>query len=301
MKVRLLNPLEWDKQLLMFPYRSAYQSFYWYDTVTRSLGGTFLPVCVDANKVTYAVPCFQGEPWSKDGFHIGCVGYGGPVPMSFYLSGEQEMQDIKSIILSIESKFNLRCSGLTHYPKESIESIDQCQVTHILSLDNDVQKLFDTVFSGNVRTSIRKAKKSGVIVQKLEDEVSIHTAWNLVKYTQKAVGSSYVTPFQFFKKLSEGIRHNEYGSGLYGAFFEGQLIAASSVVWSPWEMAYYLNGWNREYAELCPNYLLIFHLIQEAINKKCHYFNFGESAYESLHIAKKRWGGSEYHVFRTTF
>lgn len=285
-----LSDVEWDELLKLAPYKSVYSSSNWFKNITKSLGGNYVLLLYKKEDSQFLIPCFIGQPWSE-GVRIGAIGYGGPIPLN-----NDKSLSFHELISLVESYFSMTCTAATSIPYKALPVVDNKDIkvtkTQILSLGNMVES-FNNKYSGNVRTSIRKAIKSSLTVKLLSsNEASV--ALSLIHSTQMRVKSPYRTPENLFENIA-------FESGIgkcYGAFLENKVIAVTLALTSAYETAYYLNGWDPGFSNLCPNHLLIHHMINEAVLNKCDFFNFGESPYDSLLESKKRWGPSEYYIQR---
>lgn len=291
MKFRILHENEWDEILLTTSYPSVYSCSEWFKAVKQSFGGEYHLVLWQLNReASYLIPFFSGKPWSSS-TRIGSIGYGGPLPIENFIP--VRLEDIQILAQKI---FGDPCTAITTFPshRESIllsEKNTTISHTNILKLFN-YNDMYTSAFSGNVRNSIRKAQKHGVEVRKLSQNY-FDGALHLIHKTQESVDASYKTPENFFTALIT----SEIGGAL-GAFYQNKLISVTVFVKNDFEIAYYLNGWDREYSSLNANPLLINEMILIGLDSNCKVFNFGESAYDSLRIAKNRWGGQEYSIYR---
>lgn len=293
MIIKLLNNQQWDELLLIATYHSPYLKWFWYQLIEKHVGGKFYPLFVDVYEKQYLVPCFVNLPWSQ-GVRIGAVGYGGPV----CLTQNHYFKDVPKIIQGIRDYFQIDCTGGVGYPLDdhSLFSIQNGKnsATYLLNITCGIDCLFDSVYTGNIRTCIRKAKKSGVIIEEIS-ESNVEQAWNLLKKTQHDVGASYQTSFPFFCDLA---LYNKTNSRGYIAIYQKEIVSTSILLFSKHEAAHYLHGWNRSYSHLCANQMLINHMINVSITMACKIFNFGESNTDDLKKAKTKWGAKEYYVLR---
>lgn len=291
MSFEILTNDKWDLYLNQTSYPSVYLSSQWFQLVENQFGGEKkLVLWVDSSGEKILIPYFQGRPWS-DQVRIGSIGYGGPIPLNSEI--KLSVDYIQSITKSI---FNKECTAITSLPGQSINNTDgeiSTTYTNIMRLNKD-SDFYNETYSGNIRTAIRKAEKSGVKIVEVTDDI-LEEAVQLIHFTQKAVGAPYVTPYFFIKEI---IQNTMVSGNAFGAVYEGKLISVVVFVHNDFELGYYLNGWNRDYKNLCANQLLIHNMIITAINRGCSAFNFGESAYGSLQKSKLRWGGDEYFVNR---
>lgn len=277
--VRELSAEEWDEQVQEaisdFPF---YQSTF-LRSVQQAVGGQ-LSLFEVTDGQRWLLPCWRGKPWTKEGFKLSSIGYGGPIP----LSGEGGTE---TAIRTLEIHLGVPFCGAKLAPGRVLPRSEFFTYSHVLFVDREPQQLFEEVLSGNCRTAIRKSRKEGIRVCLL-DQVYWHEAHELLVATQRIVGADYCTQRELFFSWSAMKE-----ARLLGAFFGEQLVAMSLLLLSPSIGFHLLHGWDLDHRKTCANQALIWHMILLTSAEGCREFHFGESHMESLRKAKTRWGAQE--------
>ena len=116
-------------------------------------------------------------------------------------------------------------------------------------------------------------------------------------------------PLRWFEILYEMVTQKELGAILL-AERDGMVIAGVVLIYSPSSIHYFHNGSQYEYLKFCPNELLVYSSIEEAIEKKVSFFDFMGSDPNDLSLLrfKEKWGSQsrdiytyvkDYHPFRS--
>lgn len=295
LKIQELTSSEWQSYIENSDYSSVFFQHWWGKATEKYFGVKFMPLLlsIDAD-LKVLVPCYIAD----SNFRIGFIGYGGPLPLS-EMSVSCEVSLSYRIMDYLSKYFNLPCVGFTSYVhnKWQLVATDMqpfVSNTTIVSLEGTEDVIFNQVISGNVRTAIRKAQKSNVVIRHITPDLEAQ-AYKLIADTQHNNGAGYVTDYNFFTFLSSP--DAKYSMG-FAAYIGCEMHAAAVCLFSPKEAFHYLHGWNRVNMGSCFNQLLIWSMMQEAIKRKCMFFNMGESHYQSLLEAKMRWGGVEVPLIR---
>ena len=277
-----------------------FQETAWRNAITECFGGaSSIVILSQCGEPWYSLAVFSGAPWSAAGqFRVGAVGYGGPYPLhQFATDALSSPGALASLLDKTQEALGMKLAGGTTFPLKNSWEQDlpgQVSYTSCVSLPSADEEMFEKVISKNVRTAVRKAQKTGVIVQKL-GEKDLFRAQELLMATQKRVGASYETPLQFLESLYKIANPS---INFYGAFLNGVMCAFSGFLYGSSEAFHLFNGWDREFASVCPNQLLLWCGIKEAISRQLATFNFGESHYKTLAEAKSRWGAREVPLIR---
>jgi hypothetical protein len=277
-----------------------FQETAWRSALTECFGGTSKMVILSqCGEPWYSLAVFSGAPWSAAGeFRVGAVGYGGPYPLHQCATDALSSPGaLASLLERTQEALGLKLAGGTTFPLKiswKQDLLGQVSYTSCVSLPAADEEMFEKVISKNVRTAVRKAQKTGVVVQKL-GEKDLFSAHELLTATQNRVGASYETPLKFLQSL-HGMANPSVD--FYGAFVNGVMCAFSGFLYGSSEAFHLFNGWDREFASLCPNQLLLWCGIKESISRQLATFNFGESHYKTLAEAKSRWGGHEVPLIR---
>lgn len=293
MKIIKLTDEEWDFCLTAAHYKCFFYTSFWKNQIIKNFGGQALLIKCEVASKNWLVPLYFGKPWSQ-GFRTSSIGYGGPIPLFHIHDPDLELKNIRNVLTELESKYKISCKGFTTYPSHDWASVtlknkEFLSFTQILSLEKDPTYLFEKVFSGNVRTSIRRAQKEGVCVRLIyPNEVKV--AYKLLVETQQTVKSTYVTPFSFFSSLFESASN---GVKVWGAFSQlNEMVAMSMSLFTELDGFHLFSGWDRRLGKGGANQAILWTMIQEALKLNLVSFNLGESPSELLNKAKSRWGGN---------
>ena len=295
MKINLLNKTEWSMKLKLSPYRTVFHEYWWGKFTTEYLGGEFFPILVEDENRQWLLPCYIGKPWSEnDQVSIGGIGYGGPLPLYEINSPAIEGNRVSEILPEIAQYFKKNSIKATLYSDKSWSLIEdnrfQMSSTVKIPLIRSKDYMFENILTGNVRTAIRKAHKSDVVVRGInssEDELA--QSYNLLIDTQKRVNSKYVTDRKLFMSLAQN--NNYQKSKCFVAIKDSRILATTILVWNDLEAFHLFHGWDKNYDSLCANQSILWEMINFAKVEKLESFNMGESHSENLLRAKLRWGG----------
>lgn len=292
MNIKEISATQWDALIYKTNYPSIFLLSSWIKIVVKFIGGEYrlIELTVDDSN-TILFPIFFNMPWCKNDqyFSIGVVGYGGPAIIGDIILSTNQM-------VMLENYLGKKCHFLISLPNQNVSELKQTDfvfsssLTFIFDLPKNEEHLLD-LYSGNIRTCIRKALKNEVIIEKINEQ-NVTEAYNLLVETQKRV-SPYITDFDFFKYLA---LKTDFSFGYIAK--KENIISVGVFLFSNFECMHYLNGYSKESAPLCANQLIIYQAMRYAIKKNIKVFNFGESAYANLINAKKKWNGNSSIVYR---
>lgn len=295
LKVQELTRFEWQTYIENSEYNSVFFQYWWGQVTEQHFAVKFRPLLMSTDaELKVLVPCYVTDV----NFRIGFIGYGGPLPL-YDMNVSCELDLYHRIMAHLKEYFNLPCIGFTSYVHNKWKYVkDDMQPfisnTTVMSLEKTEDFVFNQTISGNVRTAIRKAQKSNVSIRNITPDI-VAQAYKLIIDTQRNNGAGYVTDYDFFTFLASS--NSEYSKG-FAAYIDDEMLGAAICLFSPKEAFHYLHGWNRVNMSTCFNQLLIWSMVQEAIKRKCIFFNMGESHYKSLLEAKRRWNGVEFPLIR---
>jgi serine/alanine adding enzyme len=169
--------------------------------------------------------------------------------------------------------------------------------TFLLSLDVGPDVLWKRFEGGRVRTAVRKALNSGLIVER-----GLHLQESLAEVMSRHM-RDLGTPFHrlsFYQCIAEELPHH---SEILMAKYNGRYIGAVLLV-SCKDTIYWLHGAGlREYRSLAPVSLLVWEAIRSSCERGFAYFDFGRSRWDSgTFFFKRQWRAQpvplyyEYHL-----
>jgi hypothetical protein len=298
MKVSRLSAAAWAEGVVKSTSLTPFHNEQWLDLVVRHFGGELTLYRVDGDGIDWFVPVLAGLPWSKSGFRVGGIGYGGPLPVHGDVTSAALYDGTRRVIEHVESDRREICTAAVSIPHRAwsglsdfVEPTESVYCTQLLDLQGDDASLLST-FSGNVRTALRKADRSGIRVRRLR-QTDVNAAHELLVITQRAVGAAYITKADFFAAIVTGYK----SSASYGAFRESRLLAVAVTLRGARSDFHLFHGWDRAFASLCANQALLWHVIRVARRRGARILDLGKSYTSSLASAKGRWGARPCGVF----
>lgn len=230
---------------------------------------------------------------SRNSLSMNIVGYGGPLPVSSVKDGgAAEMLRTTAAARAIGVSLRGKQISSQLYPAPHWESLPLENMTCKVALQQDAESNFANVITGNARTAVRKAEKSGITVRQLDtdNEEDAKAALHLLHMTQAQVGSSYLTSPSLFNALNRMQGQKVVGRTLV-AEKDTAIVGMATYISNSKELFHLFHGWDRDFASSCPNQALIWRMIQIAAEDGIPTFNMGHSHTDALLQAKLRWGG----------
>jgi len=163
---------------------------------------------------------------------------------------------------------------------------------HVIALDADVAEL-EMRFRGNMRRTIRKARRSGLTIRAGETLSDMERFYELNMLTRRRHGL-IPQPWQFFENIH---RHMICGGGglLLLCEYEGRAIAADLLLGYGTKLVNKFNASDGRYQRLGPNNLLLMRGIELGAADGYSELNLGrtEPEHEGLRRFKLGWGSRE--------
>jgi len=161
-------------------------------------------------------------------------------------------------------------------------------VTFILSLDRSIDDIWKSIDKEN-RTAIRKAKKNEIQIVDLQDKSQLKAFYDIYLKTMKRLGSP-PQKLEFFNVLWDHFYPRNLKvlmSSYHGEFISGALFFLHQNT-----IHYAYGGLLNEHANLRPNNLLFWTLIEWGNANRYDYLDFGRTRQNSgVYLFKKKWGG----------
>ncbi|MEZ2247278.1 GNAT family N-acetyltransferase [Microcoleus sp.] len=300
MNISDINKETWNEKLKSSPYQTPFHDAFLIDVFINELGGNYSLYCVENENKYWLVPVFYGEPWYRDVsvFATSAVGYGGPLPLHGITNINHEFIAIKKVIRFLEGYLQKSFNKGVLYPFIDWENmIDKSGETFIIDMGTDIDDTFSHILTGNARTAIRKAEKSGLIVKQPENKKELEEAYGLIINTQKLVSSSYMTPYSLLERF---FKEKELPIKIYLALYKDIIVSVVVLLENEKHSFHWLHGWNRDYAKFCGNQFLIWFMIRSCIEKGCLKLNLGACHTEEQKKAKMRWGAKPRKILNLT-
>jgi len=163
-------------------------------------------------------------------------------------------------------------------------------VTHILSLDDDLDSIFRRFDRTCVRKNIRKAEKSNLKTTIISDKDELKNFYFLYSRARKRLGLPAL-PIKFFEEIFNSFVPS--GKAIYLVTRYGNIPVASLLIFI------YKNrcsaealGWDINFKSLRPVSFIYWEAIKISRTLGCKYFDFGRTARDNkdLIFFKSNWG-----------
>lgn len=177
-------------------------------------------------------------------------------------------------------------------PTVSSAAPSQVFITHDVDLQKTENELFSSL-KGSNRTSIRKAKKSGIFIEISKSFDSLKSFYRLHCLTRKRHGLP-PQPFNFFKNILDSVIVNDLGI-LVTAVFSGKAIAAKIFFNFGTRAMFKYGASDMAYQNLRPNNLVMWEAMNQYRERGFESLNLGRTEYRNhglLHF-KRLWGARE--------
>lgn len=169
-------------------------------------------------------------------------------------------------------------------------------VTHILSINGSLEKLFKSFHGTSIRQRIKRAKRSNLQFRIADKEDELKIFYKLETAVRKKKGLP-PQPYKFFTNMWMILKPKNL---LFVPVveFEGKIIAAAMVLKFKDTFYFEYSASNQNYLKLSPNQLLIWGIIKIASSTQIKYMDFGRSSLEnrSLIEFKERWGAKKHQL-----
>jgi serine/alanine adding enzyme len=286
-----VSPGAWDDFVSSHSEASGYHRWGWKGVFERGLGHrTHYLAAMEAGRICGILPTVEVRSWlfGRTLSSLPYVNYGGVLA---------DTEAARAGLLASAVEFARR-RGLTdvllrhtqrQFPALPVRTH---KVAMLLPLDRTIDGMW-TRLDRKVRNQIRKAQKSGVTVQTGSVEL-LDDFYGVFARNMRDLG----TPV-YGRKLFEAILTAFPGHAkLHVARLESTAVAGALSYRSGTVLEVPSASSLREHRTVCPNYLVYWTVLQEAIDQGCSTFDFGRStpADGSYHF-KEQWGGVPHQLW----
>lgn len=179
-------------------------------------------------------------------------------------------------------------------PPAGAAQLSSSAFRHVLRLGTNDEEVLQNVRYPQVRRSVKKAIREGVVVRPGESKRDlVDVFYKLHVMTRRRLGVP-VQPRRYFELLWS--RMLEPGLGrLFLGYSNGTPIAGAIVLlWKSWAI-YKYSASDERAKKLRPNNLLVWTALQWSIEQRVTLFDFGrtDADHEGLRTFKKGWGAHE--------
>jgi len=166
---------------------------------------------------------------------------------------------------------------------------------HVLELQSDPQAVYAGFHPSQVKRSIRRAEREGLIVRtgsRGEDLTDVFYGLHLRTRRRQGVP---IQPKRFFRMLWDRIIARGMGSVVVVETPAGEPIAAAVFVFWNRTVVYKFGASDESSWSLRPNHLLFWHAIRTACERGDRWFDFGrtDAGQDGLSAFKRSWGARE--------
>lgn len=292
---------EWDDYVLTHPNGSPFHLSSWLQTIYQAYN--FEPLLFvkkdNDNKIAGIFPCFLIKSIinGKRIVSIPFSDYGGPLCSS----GSNDDEFLTAIIEMYGNKIKyleIRC----HLVTDSCTCCHDYYKRHILELSNNPDEVKQRINKRTIQYSIRKAKKSGVVITEENTLYGIRQFYRLNEMTRTKHGVPS-QPEKYIHSLFENMVTNKLAY-IYLAAIQNKVIAASIFIRFKDTIHYKYNASDPEYLTTKkPNHLLTWHAIKNACLAGYRYIDFGRTSPDNKGLMryKEMWGAQpsccQYHYY----
>lgn len=285
---------KWDQFVLRHPLGSIYHTTAWMRVVQKTFKHEPLYIYLEENeKIRACLPLFRVSSWIA-GEHLACL----PattvcdpladekdlVKLMVYAQGRPQQVDWTPWEIRTGVKFQ------ASMPFPSVEVLDY--VTHLLDLDRSLEAIWKSLHKGQVVRSIRKARRSGLVISDGCDKRDFSEFYKLYLGMRKRNGL-LPQPLSFFLNLWE--EFSPTGN------IELKLAWLNSRLVSGVLLLKYRDVTNYEYGatdpaalKSRPSQLLLWRSIEKAHADGYRWFDFGRTRLDNIGLLnfKDLWGTS---------
>lgn len=292
MPLEKVNRSFWEKRIVDSIYCTAFHEINVITLFTKAIGGEFELFYAKEQNKEWLISIFYGSPWTENSneFATSCVGYGGPLPLHKVEDVVSEISDLKDIILQIENLTGKKFHHGQLYPANHWSNLNLTNTlneTLLVDLKESLDETFKSVLTVNARNAVRKARKKEIKVREPINNEELVIAHDLIVKTQIRVGASYTTPFSLIEAI---YKSKDFPAKIFIAVFKDKIIGSVLLLENKVQSFHWLHGWDRSYADLCGNQLLIWTMIISCVSNGCLKLNLGMNHTIAQKKAKMQWG-----------
>lgn len=260
---------EWEKNLKQFSdtQKDIYFEYAYLNAYERNGDGEALcAVFLGAAGMRVIYPFIKVKIPSPDlpvdYFDItSCYGYGGPLVSGYDLRDMEHFESlfhdwcVKSGVVAEFIRFHPFLDNHVYFQKDILVEFNRYTVW--VNLDQPVEEIWQKSISGKNRNQIRKAQKSGIII---EESLNVSSFTGIYYRTMDRLGAGRYLYFSeaYFKQLASVPAGRVI---VFEAMADGTAVAAALFFIMGHRFHYHLSGSLKEYQHLCPNNLLLYQAI----------------------------------------
>jgi len=266
---------DWNKFLDKYPTATFFQTYTWTEVITKTFHNCHsfpLLFKFEENREIF-LPGIKQMKFGKKYFtyHSMPLGsYGGPLPMPNKSESCLILNYLKDIG-ALKVALNLNPTLTLDFP---IGYTELHTDTRMLYLDTDFDLIFNEKFEGRARTAYRKAVKSFIIVEKLDELSKVEKYYLLYTKSKVFKNARIKYNIEFFQNLFQIAKDN---SEFWIANYRGSIIAGA-IFLKYGNMLFYWHAFTLEdFRSLSPQLAIIVNIIKAACQTGIKYVNLGGS------------------------
>jgi lipid II:glycine glycyltransferase (peptidoglycan interpeptide bridge formation enzyme) len=283
----------WDRFIERHPLAGVYHHAGWHETIERTYGykGSYC-IIEGANDIEAALPfvLVNNPPLKKR-----LVSYPYSDACDPLVKSGEELRAITEKMEEYRTARGARSTEIRTYRlfekvPHGIPAGAPRYHNYVLDLRKDTKALFRSFHRDCVQRAIKKAKASSVEVVEAQTFDDMKDFYRLHISTRKRLGVP-VQPFRFFRNLWETLHPLKMVS-LLVAREQGRAIAGVVQLKFKDSVYYKFAAADRQFLAKRPNHLIIWSMIQNAVEEGFSYLDFGRTYVgdEGLMQWKMRWG-----------
>ena len=304
MKISLVSEKQWLDFIAEGTFEHVYQDVRWLDLIGQvypSLKIRRLAATDRKGRMKWLLPLVQVRPLGKrTPMAISCqfANYGGfiyPKENIIGPAGREDAERIKAFMEDLPENI-IEIRELEKPAYDAIVS-DQYQRFEIALPESD-HELWKKTLSGNARTSVRKAQKTGVKVSvNREDAVSVLVAMN---EKNAAFHGTPVHSRQWFARMARLFSNEAF---IFTATFINKDVGAALVLNDGKRAILHTLSADPAYRDLYASDLLVWESIKHAATRThAVLYDFGRTRPDPGQLFfKRKWGGVAKHIYYTYF
>lgn len=282
------NKDEWNR-FVELNGGSIFQLYEWPEILHKTYGYKPLYFCVrESGEMKAAMPAIiTKNPFRRSLVSIPFTDYAGP------LGEEKACMQLMEFVLKYcaEQGLNVVIYSLDKLPKlHAYHFVDTFWL--------DTRRSFDSIwmenFSKKVRNSVRKATKSGVVIERETSRSFLKEYYKIYIETMRRL-SALPHHLSFFTNIADLLGEKFQ---MFAARYNGELIAGLLTFSFNKRVHIWSNASQKEYLHLAPNNALYSEIIKRACDADVDIVDFGTSVPETSHYwFKAAWGGTAKPVY----
>lgn len=287
----------WDEFVMRHPYGTVFHSSAWGEVLESTYGYTPFYLALEGGSNSGfdgVVPFFLVQHRLTGNMLVS-------LPLTSYCKMLIPERDFENVIDFARNQISRKASVLikfydvNRFKSEMFEkNVDY--VTHILSIDLDLDMTYRKFHDTSIRQKIKRAENNGLTLRIGESEQDLKSFYKLYLGIRKKHGLPPHT-YKFFLNMWKILRPKNLMTVplvMYGK----DVVAAAIVLKSKNTHHLEYSASDQDRLNLFPNHKLIWNCIQIAHRAGSSYFDFGRSSVtnKSLISFKERWGAVKHEL-----